>query len=101
MKIKIDDGEKPFKTSTGYIVLCDIGEDDRAVNTAVDHSIKQFEMVYGRKPKISDNEMAELKEEAIRGIEEIAKTAFCGKVKFEHELTDAERKEYERWWNNI
>lgn len=84
---------EPFVTSTGYQVFCDAGDDDPYVTAA----LKYVEDKIGR--KLTKNEIDECTAEAIKGKQDMFRLFWPKPVKYESELTDEERAEFEAWLN--
>ena len=82
---------EPFVTSTGYQVFCDAGDDDPYVCAA----LKYVEDNIGR--KLSAEEIRECTAEAIKGKQDTFRLFWPKPVKYESELTDEERAEFEAW----
>lgn len=82
---------EPFTTSTGYMVFCDIDANDPYVKLllkSVEDRIKR---------KLTKKELKECTESAIRGKKELFMHFWPKPVKFESELTDDERAEFDAW----
>lgn len=82
---------EPFTTSTGFQVFSDTRPDDPYVYAA----LKYVEDNIGR--KLSAEEIRECTAEAIKGKQDTFRLFWPKPLKYESELTQEERKEFEEW----